>query len=95
LDLDDEKWIWVITGHDIEYVFRKPYLITVSEFSSFVRLQCVQESSRASLSQTTRMVFGAFLRQLHYFNSSVVKCDAETHVTDSETLVETYVIISL
>jgi len=61
MDLDDEKWMWVITVHDIEYVFRKPYLITPSEFSNFVRLHCVQESSRASCSQTTRMEFGTFL----------------------------------
>jgi hypothetical protein len=61
MDLDDEKWMWVITDHDMEYVFRKPYLITLSELSNFVRLQCVQESSRASWSQTTRMEFGTFL----------------------------------
>lgn len=43
MDLDDEKQIWMITDHDIGYVFRKPYLITLSEFSNFVRLQSVQE----------------------------------------------------
>ena len=61
MDLDDEKWIWMITDHDIAYVFSKPYLITLSELSNFVRLQCVSESSRASWSQTTRMEFEIFL----------------------------------